>query len=619
MNTHRLSIGIISALFAASLAAGARADLGGPSNPAAPLAQNGSAFTYQGQLRKNGAPVNASCIASFSLFDAATGGAQVGGTVTSPTLQVANGLFTIALDFGWNFNGEARWLETAIGCGEAPTILSPRTALRPAPYAFALPGMRTVPGNNDGGDPTMNVIGGLSNAATGNHISADSFNSVVAGGTSNFIEFGSNWGAIGGGLNNLIFGGSPASAISGGNSNQIKNSSNHSAIGGGGGNSIGDFSRYGAISGGTGNSIGDFSRSGAIGGGEENIITSTADYGAIPGGKSNRVEGYYGFAAGQRAKSLHDGSFVWGDSTDADVSSTANDQFVIRAAGGAHIGGVALPTDTQLTVAGLISTTGGVKFPDSKTQTGAAATPSNIIIVAKSGGHFTTISAALTSITDNSATNRYLVYVAPGTYTETVTMKPFVDIEGAGELATKITQVGNVSGAPTLSGASNAELRFLTVENTGGFDFAIAIRNVSASLRLTHVTAIALNGADTEAIRNVSSSPKLEDVTATATSAGGNYAMYNSDSSPTVNNSVIAASGGTNFGIYNATAGGSFTVRVTNSQIVGSFYTINTIPSYTTIVVASQLSGGAVGGGGTVNCVGVYDENFAAPGYTTCP
>ncbi|MEO6060601.1 MAG: hypothetical protein ABIQ99_01530, partial [Thermoflexales bacterium] len=274
---------------------------------------------------------------------------------------------------------------------------------------------------------------------------------------------------------------------------------------------------------------------------------------------------------------------------------------------------------SPLTVAGTIeSTSGGIKFPDGKTQTSAAATPSNIIIVAKSGGHFSTISAALTSITDNSAANRYLVYVAPGTYTETVTMKPHVDIEGAGELATKITQVGNATGAPTLSGASNAELRFLTVENTGGFDFAVAIRNVSASPRLTHITASALNGVETDGIRNVTSSPRLENVTVSASSGGGNYGMYNVDSSPTVNNSVIAGIGGTNFGIYNVTSGGSFIVRVTNSQIVGSSFTIATNPSYTTLVVASQLSGGSTFGG-TVTCVGVYDENFVAPGYTTCP
>ena len=651
MKTRRISIGVISALFAASLAAGARADLGGPSNPTAPLAQNGSAFTYQGQLRKNGAPVNASCDASFSLYDAATGGAQVGGTVTSPTLQVANGLFTIPLDFGWNFNGEARWLESAIGCGEAPTILTPRTALRPATYAFALPGMRTVPGNNDGGgNPTMNVIGGVVSGAISNTVSANSFNSVVAGGVENRIDNGSNRSAIGGGTGNIIdnssilgviaggnsniINGSIWSAIGGGLNNRIDKSSDYSAIAGGIGNIIDNGSDMSAIASGIGNTIdygsglsviggGSLNRIdsaslySAIGAGQDNVINA-ANHAVIPGGYANRVEGDYGFAAGRRAKALHDGAFVWGDSTNADIASTAANQFIVRASGGAQLIGVASPAATQLTVAGVISTTGGVKFPDGKTQTSAAPTPSNMIIVAKSGGDYTSISAALTSITDNSAANRYLVYVAPGTYTETVTMKPYIDIEGAGELATKITQVGNLSGVPTLSGADNAELRFLTVENTGGFDFAVAIRNVSASPRLTQITARALNGAETDGIKNVSSSPKLEGVTASATSAGGNYGMYNTDSSPNINNSVISASGGTNFGIYNATAGGSFTVRVTNSQIAGSSFTIVTVPSYAMSVISSQLNGGAIFGG-AVTCVGVYDENFAAPGYTTCP
>src|SRR5687767_4791312 len=52
----------------------------------------------------------------------------------------------------------------------------------------------------------------------------------------------------------------------------------------------------------------------------------------------------------------------------------------------------------------------------------------NVVAVAKSGGDFTTIGAAITSITDNGPANRYLVWVGPGVYSETVQMKPFVDI-----------------------------------------------------------------------------------------------------------------------------------------------------------------------------------------------
>ena len=97
-----------------------------------------------------------------------------------------------------------------------------------------------------------------------------------------------------------------------------------------------------------------------------------------------------------------------------------------------------------------------------------------------------------------------------GVYTEQVTMKPYVDIQGSGELATKITWTGSITDTPgTVMGASNAELRFLTVENTGGYTYAVAIYNSSASLRLTHVTANASGGiADNFGLLNLSASAK---------------------------------------------------------------------------------------------------------------
>lgn len=355
-----------------------------PSEPSAPDGvQNTSAFTYQGQLRRNGAPVTASCNASFKLFNAASGGAQIGGTVTSATLQVVSGLFTIALDFGWDFNGEARWLETAVGCGEAPVTLTPRTALRPAPYAFALPGMRTVPANTDfSGNPTMNVIGGVISGTISNTISSDSFNSVIAGGVSNRIDRGSDHSGVGsgaahtidnlsfyssiaGGWQNRVDHGSYGSVIAGGALNRVDNNSGYSAvsgnqnridnnsdtgvIAGGEANVIDHSSDYGAIGGGQENRIDLGSRHGAIGGGYLNVITN-AKFGAVPGGAGNRVEGDYGIAAGFSAQALHDGAFVWGDSTLATFASTGPNQFIVRASGGVGINTTA-PT-ASLSVSG---------------------------------------------------------------------------------------------------------------------------------------------------------------------------------------------------------------------------------------------------------------------------
>ncbi len=79
---------------------------------------------------------------------------------------------------------------------------------------------------------------------------------------------------------------------------------------------------------------GDFS---FIGGGDRNI--ASGNYASIPGGYNNRAFGDYSFAAGYEANALHDGSFVWADSTPTGnaFSSTAKNQFLIRAYGGVGI------------------------------------------------------------------------------------------------------------------------------------------------------------------------------------------------------------------------------------------------------------------------------------------
>lgn len=110
----------------------------------------GTTFTYQGQLKKDGAPHNGACDFQFSLWDAASGGAQVGTTQTKSNVSVSNGLFTIPdLDFGAAaFTGAARWLQIAVRCPTGSgsyTTLSPRQALTAAPHALTLrPGAEII-------------------------------------------------------------------------------------------------------------------------------------------------------------------------------------------------------------------------------------------------------------------------------------------------------------------------------------------------------------------------------------------------------------------------------------------------------------------------------------------
>jgi hypothetical protein len=51
----------------------------------------------------------------------------------------------------------------------------------------------------------------------------------------------------------------------------------------------------------------------------------------------NEAAGDHSFAAGRRAKALHDGSFVWADSHDADFVSDAANEFLVRAYNGVKI------------------------------------------------------------------------------------------------------------------------------------------------------------------------------------------------------------------------------------------------------------------------------------------
>ena len=57
----------------------------------------------------------------------------------------------------------------------------------------------------------------------------------------------------------------------------------------------------------------------------------------VAGGSQNTASGAYSFAAGRRAKAIHDGSFVWADAIDEDYSSSISNSFKVRAAGGAVI------------------------------------------------------------------------------------------------------------------------------------------------------------------------------------------------------------------------------------------------------------------------------------------
>lgn len=207
-------------------------------------------------------------------------------------------------------------------------------ALRLEPNATSPNLIGGYSGNLVGSGTFGATIGGGGSLNNSNVISATY--GTIAGGYANAIGLTSSGSAIAGGYRNTIGNSSDTSTVGGGWDNNIAADSFSATIGGGYINEIGTDSDASTIGGGWDNNIAVDSFSATIAGGKENSITANAWYATIPGGHLNTATNY-AFAAGRRAKAVHQGSFVWGDSYDGDVSSTTEDQFMIRASGGVRI------------------------------------------------------------------------------------------------------------------------------------------------------------------------------------------------------------------------------------------------------------------------------------------
>jgi len=296
--------------------------------------------------------------------------------------------------------------------------------------------------------------------------------------------------------------------------------------------------------------------------------------------------------------------------------------------------GIGMSTNaSRLAVAGMIeSTSEGIKFPDGSVQnTAFVGGYSGVAVVAVNGGDFNDPITAMDEIGNSwcgegaSASEPCLVKIMPGVYNigaGTLQMQSYVDIEGSGEAVTKITGTAGNSGAiPTsgvVSGAGNAEIRMLTVENTsaGIGIHASGIYNSSSSPKVSDVALVVSSGHFSRGMYNFTSSPELNDVTITVTGTQLAYGIENSSSSPEINNVHVDAVGGTSgYGISNT---GTSTVEVTHSKIKGSTDSINAGIGAITFVANSKLDGGVTAPPLTVTCAGVFRVNYEFYG-SACP
>jgi trimeric autotransporter adhesin len=354
-----------------------------------------STFTYQGFLSLGGNAVTSpTCDFEFGLFSTTTGGTALGGGAIERTVSVSSGVFTAQLDFGTPvFDGQDRYLEIGVLCpsngGNGPyTLLSPRSPITPTPYAMhsinanELVALRvqynatspnliggfsgnsvgaTVVGATIGGGGTNTI--GTPNVANGNYATVSGGSSNTAGGAASVVGGGEGNAALS--LDSVVAGGSqntaneqfstvvggfqnyaggPASFVGGGRGNRAM--ATFATIAGGGPSDVGTPTTtnniatddYTTIGGGGSNQAGDAAGTATdatyatVGGGENN--TASGSHSMIPGGLNNTASGNSSFAAGNNAQAVHDGAFVWADSTGGLLSSTGTNQFIARASSG---------------------------------------------------------------------------------------------------------------------------------------------------------------------------------------------------------------------------------------------------------------------------------------------
>ena len=265
------------------------------------------------------------------------GGAQ--NVVTGTLATVGGGRLNRAHDFataiGGGYDNLAGGKGTTVGGGVGNRAVLSGTTVAGGHLNYAEALTATIGGGEHilvtgelgtvAGGAWITVTGDYATVGGGWGNTASQYNATVGGGRDNTAS-GYN-GVVAGGIGNTAAGDGPT--VGGGGDNVASGDS--VTVGGGFRNEAHDT--FATVSGG-GENVAD-GQGATVGGGEGN--TASAQYATVPGGANNSAAGDYAFAAGRRAKALHQGSFVWADATDADFASTAADQFRVRANGGMQV------------------------------------------------------------------------------------------------------------------------------------------------------------------------------------------------------------------------------------------------------------------------------------------
>lgn len=262
---------------------------------------------------------------------------------------------------------------------------------------------------------------------------------------------------------------------------------------------------------------------------------------------------------------------------------------------------------------------------------GESAPMKNVIRVSAKNGDFTGIGEALTSITDSTTSNTYLVLVGPGIYntTSTLVIPTGVNLVGSGFGTTiingQVTHASSSENAAVVFVSHRANVSSLTIFNSGfgipgqlvggifldddarmdnihifldssGTTNTGVVANVSAAgARINNSKIDVLNGTSTTGVLAISGRLEIHDSLITASSASVKNTGVRDEAAAELilRNSVVNAAGTSSTGIeINSTD-----TKITQVEASGD----------TSDVVDNQA--------GTTNCLDIYNDALS---FTSC-
>jgi hypothetical protein len=155
------------------------------------------------------------------------------------------------------------------------------------------------------------------------------------------------------------------------------------------------------------------------------------------------------------------------------------------------------------------STAGGFRFPDSTVQETAAQVFPNRLLVAPSGGDFTSIQTAINKISP-TAGSPWLIEIAAGTYVEELTLKSHVHLKGAGIEATVIQPPSTTLHHVTATSVTGVKLSSLTLEDEQAVGPSVE-RAIAATGSEVELEDVRITGYGKELIDAISSTLAIRD------------------------------------------------------------------------------------------------------------